>query len=240
MWLCELINLLKRVRETAKKIDPMITCSPWNPVAIKNVDPKDESAIENGASLYSNPWNNEKIAPKVIVRISAILALLKFLFSISWWDHVMETPEDNKRIVFRRGILIGLNELIDKGGHIWPNSTVGEILLWKNAQKNEIKKKTSDEINSTIPVFNPFITKFEWFPWLVASRWMSRHQVYANRSMVKNEIKIMVLIFLLIMIKPEVTKARIPLDVSNGQGLMSTRWNGLNFLVIILFLWCIV
>jgi len=52
---------------------------------------------------------------------------------------------------------------------------------------------------------------------------MSRHQVYANRSMVKNEIKIMVLIFLLIMIKPEVTKARIPLDVSNGQGLMSTR-----------------
>jgi len=30
----------------------------------------------------------------------------------------METPEDSKRIVFRRGILIGLNEVIDRGGHI--------------------------------------------------------------------------------------------------------------------------
>jgi hypothetical protein len=42
---------------------------------------------------------------------------------------VIETPDDNKRIVFRRGILIGLKELIDRGGHICPNSTVGEILL---------------------------------------------------------------------------------------------------------------
>jgi hypothetical protein len=28
---------------------------PWNPVAIKNVDPKVESDIEKGASMYSNP-----------------------------------------------------------------------------------------------------------------------------------------------------------------------------------------
>jgi len=110
--------LFNRVKETAKKIDPMITCKPWNPVAIKNVDPKDESAIENGASLYSNPWNKEKIPPKEIVKINASLALLKFLFSISWWDHVIETPDDKRRIVFRRGILIGLNEVIDRGGHI--------------------------------------------------------------------------------------------------------------------------
>ena len=41
----------------------------------------------------------------------------------------METPDDNRRIVFRSGILIGLNEVIDRGGHICPNSTVGEILL---------------------------------------------------------------------------------------------------------------
>ena len=51
---------------------------------MKNVDPKDESAIENGASLYSNPWNREKTPPREIVRIKANLALLKFLFSISW------------------------------------------------------------------------------------------------------------------------------------------------------------
>jgi len=41
----------------------------------------------------------------------------------------METPDDNRRIVFNRGILIGLKDLIDKGGHICPNSTVGEMLL---------------------------------------------------------------------------------------------------------------
>jgi hypothetical protein len=69
---------------------------------------------------------------------------------------------------------------------------------------------------------------------------MSRHQVNANNSMTEREITIMMLIFLLIMMRPEVTKAKIPLEARRGQGLMSTKWNGLNFLVIILFLWCIV
>jgi myosin-crossreactive antigen len=83
---------------------------------------------------------------------------------------VIDTPEDRSRIVFSSGILIGLKDMIDRGGHACPNSTVGEILLWKNAQKNEMKKNTSDEINNTIPVFNPFITRFEWCPWFVDSR----------------------------------------------------------------------
>ena len=87
-------------------------------MAMKNVDPKDESDIENGASLYSNPWNKEKTPPRVIVNIKASLALLKFLFSISWCDHVMDTPEDRSKIVFSNGILIGLNESIERGGHI--------------------------------------------------------------------------------------------------------------------------
>jgi len=33
-----------------RNVVPIITWSPWNPVAIKNVDPKAESEIENGAS----------------------------------------------------------------------------------------------------------------------------------------------------------------------------------------------
>jgi hypothetical protein len=65
---------------------------------------------------------------------------------------------------------------------------------------------------------------------------MSRHQVNASSSIIVSEITIVVLIFLLIMINPEVTRARIPLDANRGQGLMSTRWNGLNFVVIILLL----
>jgi len=46
---------LNRIKEIVKKIEPMITCNPWNPVAMKNVDPKAESDMQNGASMYSNP-----------------------------------------------------------------------------------------------------------------------------------------------------------------------------------------
>lgn len=66
---------------------------------------------------------------------------------------------------------------------------------------------------------------------------MSRHQANAKSSIVRNEIRIIILIFLLIITKPEVTRAKIPLDAKRGHGLMSTRWNGLNFFIIILFLW---
>jgi hypothetical protein len=60
--------------------------------------------------------------------------------------------------VFIRGILIGLKVVIDREGQFWPNSTVGEILLWKNAQKKDTKNNTSDTINRIIPIFKPFIT----------------------------------------------------------------------------------
>lgn len=45
----------------------MITWRPWKPVAMKNLEPKAESAILKGAVAYSNPWNVEKISPKEIV-----------------------------------------------------------------------------------------------------------------------------------------------------------------------------
>lgn len=49
IWLGWVISLLIRFHETTMKIDPIITWRPWNPVAIKNVVPKDESAIVNSA-----------------------------------------------------------------------------------------------------------------------------------------------------------------------------------------------
>lgn len=48
------------------------------------------------------------------------------------------------------------------GGHWLPISIFGERLLWKKAQKKEIKKKTSDKINKIIPIFNPFNTQYVW------------------------------------------------------------------------------
>jgi len=41
------------------------------------------------------------------------------------------------------------------GGHIAPNSTVGERALWKNVQKIATKNNASDTINKSTPMFNP-------------------------------------------------------------------------------------
>jgi hypothetical protein len=60
--------------------------------------------------------------------------------------------------VFSRGICNGLKGVIPAGGHIAPNSVVGERLLWKKAQKNDKKKKTSETMNKIIPHRNPRVT----------------------------------------------------------------------------------
>ena len=108
--------------------------------------------------MYSNAWNSVKIIPRKIVVDSDDFASLYFLFIMLWWDHVTVTPDDSKMMVFRRGILMGLNGLMASGGQFWPNSIVGEILVWRNAQKKATKNRTSDVMNRIIPVFMMLIT----------------------------------------------------------------------------------
>lgn len=50
------------------------------------------------------------------------------------------------------------------GGHIKPNSKEGDKLEWKNLQKKEMKKNTSDVINKIIPNFKPWVTCEVWNP----------------------------------------------------------------------------
>lgn len=92
-----------------------------------------------------------------------------------WCAHVTETPDESKIIVFSRGIWKGLKGEIFLGGQSMPISIEGASLEWKNAQKNETKKKTSEMINKIIPmrIFNS--TSIEWWPWAAASRLTSRH-----------------------------------------------------------------
>ena len=45
----------------------------------------------------------------------------------------------------------------------------------------------------------------------------------ANSSIVNIEIMMILLIFLLIIIRPDVTRANIPFDANSGHGLISTR-----------------
>lgn len=60
-------------------------------------------------------------------------------------------PEARRMAVLRRGIWNGLKAWIPAGGHMVPSSTAGDSLLWKKAQKNEKKNKTSEVINRIIP-----------------------------------------------------------------------------------------
>jgi len=122
---------IMRCSLTIKKVVPIITWSPWNPVEIKKVDPKILSLKLNGASIYSNPWSKEKYRPNKIVMYSEIFLFLKFLLIIDKWLQVIEIPELKRIMVFKRGVWYGLNAVIPIGGHIIPIFKSGASLAWK-------------------------------------------------------------------------------------------------------------
>lgn len=113
-----------------KKVVPIITCNPWNPVAIKNLLPYTESAIEKGASKYSIPWSKVKYNPKIIVIANLCKAWLKLFSMILWWVQVILKPELSRIIVFNNGILLGLKAIMFLGGQFIPKSIDGASLLW--------------------------------------------------------------------------------------------------------------
>lgn len=235
MWFILLFILCKRFIATIRNVVPIMTCSPWNPVAMKNVDPNTESAMENGASIYSKPCNNENSSPSVTVITKDFNLRLLLFFRIAWWHHVMETPEDKSNRVLSNGILTGLKGIILCGGHAWPKSILGEILLWKKAQKKDVKKNTSEIINNSMPACNPTVTCFLWFPCLVDSEKTSRHQLNAvMRINVKDNVKQQIILALIQMII-EIIRVKAPNEASKGQGLFSTIWYGWNFFVILIF-----
>lgn len=83
---------------------------------MKKLDPKEVSEIVKGAEVYSKPWKAEKTAPSKIVTFNDRTELLNAPFRRAWCLHVTETPEERSKIVFSRGILIGLKGEIPLGG----------------------------------------------------------------------------------------------------------------------------
>jgi hypothetical protein len=77
---------------------------------------------------------------------------VKLFSSNPWCAHVTVTPDASRIAVFSSGICIGLKGESPVGGHVDPNSFVGDSLLWKNAQKNEM--------NRIIPHRSPLVTIF--------------------------------------------------------------------------------
>jgi len=99
-----------------------------------------------------------KYTPRRIVTSNASWDLEKSPSISAWCAQVTLTPEDNKIIVFIRGTLKGSKASIPMGGHRQPSSTLGDKLLWKKAQKNDIKNITSEVMNSIIPQRSPIST----------------------------------------------------------------------------------
>lgn len=195
-------------------------------MATKNDDPYTESAIENEASMYSIACKAVKYNPNNTVKVKPRVVSVKFFSKIEWWAHVTVTPDLRRIIVLSSGTWNGLKIKIPWGGQNNPNSNVGFNLLWKKAQKNEKKNKTSDVINKIIPHFIPSVTFRVWNPWKVASRVISRHHWYLDRIIViKPNIKRFIVDKWNHFTKPDVIIIA-PKDAVKGQGLFSTRWNG--------------
>lgn len=70
----------------------------------------------------------------------------------------MVAPEDSKIEVLSKGTSNGLIAIMPAGGHIEPTSIFGLNDEWKNAQKNPKKKKSSEQINNSIPMRKPLST----------------------------------------------------------------------------------
>lgn len=156
---------ITRIRQISKKVDPIKTCRPWNPVATKKVAPYTLSAIVKGASKYSIACKKVKYIPRVTVITRAWIASDRCPSINLWCAHVTVTPLANRTAVFSSGIANGFSGSIPAGGHEQPSSGVGANLLWKKAQKKAKKNKTSEAINKIIPHRKPFATYEVWCPW---------------------------------------------------------------------------
>jgi len=171
-----------RIKDTIKNSVPIITCSPWNPVATKKVVPNTESAIVYDVSKYSIACKAVNTTPSNIVKIKPFIVSFLLPAIIALCDHVILAPELNRIAVFNNGTSKAFNGVIPTGGHTLPISIVGTKALWKNPQKNEKKNTTSVKINSIIPILNPFCTTKVCNPKYVPSLITSLHQTTITNS----------------------------------------------------------
>ena len=129
--------------------------------------------------------------PYIIVQNKPYHATLVFSAKIALWATVKVTPDDNKIIVFKKGMPHGLIIKIPLGGQIQNKKTEGDKLKWKKAQKKETKNITSETINKNIPKRKAFWTNFVCCPSYEASKITSENQEYIEITNKNNPIKIL-------------------------------------------------
>ena len=90
---------------------------------------------------YSLPCNVVKKKAKITVIAKPYNAPFLLPCIIEWRAKVTENSDDNNIIVLSIGNSKALTVSIPEGGQCAPNSTLGEIALWKNVQNIAKKKK---------------------------------------------------------------------------------------------------
>lgn len=137
-------------------------------------------------------------------------------------------PDANKITVFANGNSKGSIASTPIGGHIAPNSTVGERALWKNVQKIATKNSASDTINNPTPIFSPRWTAKVWLPIYVPSAIMSRNQNDIDNT----KHKALNVNIYSALEKPwndntaDVVRLNKLIDVYKGHGEGETKWKG--------------
>jgi len=76
----------------------------------------------------------------MIVKIRLKIALWRSPLKIAWCDQVQVAPDDNNKIVFKKGNPQASIVSIPLGGQTDPNSIVGFILEWKKSSKKSEEK----------------------------------------------------------------------------------------------------
>ena len=179
----------------------------------------------NVASTYSIPCNAVNINPNTTVTTNPTIVSFRFPLIIALCDHVTVAPDVNRIAVFNNGTSNAFNVVTPIGGQILPISTVGTNALWKNAQKNDIKKHTSVNMNNNIPIFNPFCTTDVCNPKYVPSRITSLHHTAITNITKINDTtnNNSPYTYLWKYITPPAVIPNAPIDPTNGHGLGSTK-----------------
>lgn len=132
-----------------KKPNPTKTWNPWNPVNTKNRPPQTLHLIEKEVDDHSINWTTKNTAPKKMVtkrEKKNPLERHKFLC-----PQVKETAEKINSTDPKRGTPAGLMIPISLLGEVIPISLLGESKKWKNLQKKQTKKTTSENRNHKKP-----------------------------------------------------------------------------------------
>lgn len=161
-WLEVKCCFIARNKHTSKKIVPINTWIPWNPVKTKKRAPYTLSDTLKLVSEYSQACKQAKYTPNETVKPKDTMNSKEFCAIKEWWLQVTVTPEDNNTTVFSKGIPQGESGVIPRGGHTAPISILGLNLLWKKAQKKEKKKRTSERIKKRTPKRIPLLKIVVW------------------------------------------------------------------------------